>query len=584
MSSNQRPPARPPRSSERPAPPTPSPSDFFSNHPPHADSRSHRGKSTFDDFNTMIASHRVNVPNDLDWSSPSRSNPTAPPPATERPARPTATATERPARSYPPLDRSTREPRRRDEARPSRSTGEDSRRRDYKRERDDDFPPPSRSMRPSPNPRNKHRDDIDEDEYDTPRSRKNNDETRKPKQARKPQTQQPPYMKFVPVVAIVVVLALLFVGAKTLFFSKPAQNFDDCKLVFSSKTLIIGQTGTVEIEGLPTASSTDADTKDTEEIKITWISSDTSVVRVDNGILTAKGEGEATISASINGTVISDTVTVLKTLEGVKSLQILPEKVDILSGKLYPLKFKADIENPEVDATGISPTWSSSNVSIVVIDKDGQITARDVGTATITATLGSQSATCVVTVVKDPASLPADAVEGLDPEDVAAQKDNEKDTTKPDSTTKPDTTKPDSTTQTPATTTPDSTTKPDTTKPDTTKPDSTTQTPDTTTPDTSTPSDTVSSLGISQSFGYLATGESIRLEAYASPSSAAVTWTSSNPSVASVSADGTVKALAPGATTITVKAGGFTQTCELEITAPVVVDDEPVDGKPIPQE
>lgn len=64
------------------------------------------------------------------------------------------------------------------------------------------------------------------------------------------------------------------------------------------------------------------------------------------------------------------------------------------------------------------------------------------------------------------------------------------------------------------------------------------------------------------------------LVATVSPANAAnknVTWSSSNPSVASVSGTGAVRPLSPGMTTITVTTvnGGFTATCMVTVTAPI---------------
>ena len=47
-------------------------------------------------------------------------------------------------------------------------------------------------------------------------------------------------------------------------------------------------------------------------------------------------------------------------------------------------------------------TWTSGNTAVVTVDDTGKVTAVAVGTATITAQAGSQSATCVVTVTNAP--------------------------------------------------------------------------------------------------------------------------------------------------------------------------------------
>ena len=47
-------------------------------------------------------------------------------------------------------------------------------------------------------------------------------------------------------------------------------------------------------------------------------------------------------------------------------------------------------------------TWTSGNTAVATVDDTGKVTAVAVGTATITAQAGSQSATCVVTVTNAP--------------------------------------------------------------------------------------------------------------------------------------------------------------------------------------
>ena len=47
---------------------------------------------------------------------------------------------------------------------------------------------------------------------------------------------------------------------------------------------------------------------------------------------------------------------------------------------------------------GYAVVWSSSDPAVATVDKDGKVTANAAGTATITATIGGKSATCVVSV------------------------------------------------------------------------------------------------------------------------------------------------------------------------------------------
>ena len=60
------------------------------------------------------------------------------------------------------------------------------------------------------------------------------------------------------------------------------------------------------------------------------------------------------------------------------------------------------IATVEPNDTTDTVTWTSSNTAVATVDTNGKVTAVATGTATITATAGSQSASCVVTVENAP--------------------------------------------------------------------------------------------------------------------------------------------------------------------------------------
>ena len=87
----------------------------------------------------------------------------------------------------------------------------------------------------------------------------------------------------------------------------------------------------------------------------------------------------------------------------------------------------------------------------------------------------------------------------------------------------------------------------------------------------------VQSIAISQPSAEMEIGETLSLKATVSPSNASydgITWTSTNPKVASVSDMGLVTALSEGKSTITVMAGGKTAKCSLLIQNRII----PVSG------
>jgi uncharacterized protein YjdB len=119
----------------------------------------------------------------------------------------------------------------------------------------------------------------------------------------------------------------------------------------------------------------------------TYISSDPSVVSVsENGKLTAKQEGVATITASVDGKELSSKVSVI----GITPSSVVLE-LGGWSGFVKTLK----IEN----ASG-KITWSTSNKSIATVSSDGIVKAQSPGTATITAAINGKKLTSTVKVIQ----------------------------------------------------------------------------------------------------------------------------------------------------------------------------------------
>ncbi len=130
----------------------------------------------------------------------------------------------------------------------------------------------------------------------------------------------------------------------------------------------------------------------TESPRVSYSSSNTSVAVVDeSGVVSAVGTGNAVISASAGGYTSSCTVAVTASLQS-----IFLNKTDITmrSGESAALSvgyFPADTTD---DRTVL---WSSSSPEVASVD-GGQVTAVSAGTCTVTATVGGQSASCIVRV------------------------------------------------------------------------------------------------------------------------------------------------------------------------------------------
>ena len=139
----------------------------------------------------------------------------------------------------------------------------------------------------------------------------------------------------------------------------------------------------------------------TTDNSITWSSTNTAVATVDSeGNVTAKKAGTATITAKTkSGKKASCKVTVEEPVAGIKlnktTITMDNKRAIILGVTITP-----------TNATNKTVTWSSSNTSIATVEKNGRVTAKKEGTATITVkSSNGKTATCKVTVEEPVTSI-----------------------------------------------------------------------------------------------------------------------------------------------------------------------------------
>lgn len=117
----------------------------------------------------------------------------------------------------------------------------------------------------------------------------------------------------------------------------------------------------------------------------TWSSSNNSVATVDaNGVVTAKGVGSATITASEGGSSASCVVKVL----AANPTGISNSSVKIEQGNTFSLSAKQNVN------------WFSSNTNVCTVSSSGVVTAKELGYATISAYTSNGASTCLVQVVE----------------------------------------------------------------------------------------------------------------------------------------------------------------------------------------
>lgn len=183
------------------------------------------------------------------------------------------------------------------------------------------------------------------------------------------------------------------VGAGTATITaKAGDKIVSCavKVVIPVESIVLNEkTAKLAVDDTLTLEAT-VNPEEATDAAVTWSSSDESIATVENGVVTAKSIGKATITATAGGRTTTCEI----------SVEIFVEEVtlDIPSVTLEyaeTVTLKATIA--PADATDKNIIWSSSNLSVATV-KDGVVTAVGAGTAIITAKAGDKTATCEITV------------------------------------------------------------------------------------------------------------------------------------------------------------------------------------------
>lgn len=134
---------------------------------------------------------------------------------------------------------------------------------------------------------------------------------------------------------------------------------------------------------------------------INWVSSNTNVATVENGLVTALNPGQTTITASIGNVSASCVVNVSSTEVTLNSIILNRTELNLLVGNTSTLIATKNPENAPGDIV-----WDSSDSNIVSVDQSGNIEAKSIGTAVITASVGNISAQCTVVVSEQSSDAP----------------------------------------------------------------------------------------------------------------------------------------------------------------------------------
>ena len=137
---------------------------------------------------------------------------------------------------------------------------------------------------------------------------------------------------------------------------------------------------------------------------IDWSVEPSSVASIDSasGVLTAKGVGEATVTATVGGKTATCAVKIVDV--AATAISLAPSTASLTIGESKQL---TALMQPD-GLVGKTISWTTSDEFIASVSDGGRVTARKAGTATITATVDGVHATAVITVEDAPATIPAE--------------------------------------------------------------------------------------------------------------------------------------------------------------------------------
>ena len=307
---------------------------------------------------------------------------------------------------------------------------------------------------------------------------------------------------------------------------------------------------------------------------VNWSSSNTAVATVQNGKVLAVSPGVATITVTTEdgGKTATCNVVVKAKTYPVTGVTLDKTSAELTEGDKITLRATVSPEN----ASNKNVTWSSNNTSVATVN-NGEVTAVAPGTATITVTTedGGKTATCVVTVKAKVYPVTGVTLDKTSAELTEGDKITLKATVSPENASNKNVSWSSSNASVATVNNGEVTAVAPGTATITviTEDGGKTATCVVTVKARVYP---VTGVTLDKTSAELTEGDKITLKATVAPENATnknVTWTSSNPAVATVQ-NGVVTAVKAGSAIITVKTvdGGKTATCTIKVKSKVGVD------------
>ncbi len=144
-----------------------------------------------------------------------------------------------------------------------------------------------------------------------------------------------------------------------------------------------------------TGTYSDGSTQDITS-KVSWSGAKAGVLNLNaTGLVTAQGPGSASIAATSGSVSGSDTITVSPSLV---SIAVTPTGASVPKGETQQMTATGTYNDGSTQDISNKVTWSGAVTGVVQLSTTGLVTAQGLGTATITATLGSISGATGMTV------------------------------------------------------------------------------------------------------------------------------------------------------------------------------------------
>ena len=184
--------------------------------------------------------------------------------------------------------------------------------------------------------------------------------------------------KIMPILAIIMIVPFVLCSC----FTKQAESMS---LGYEDLELRVGDTKHISVTIKPDGADAGA---------ISWSTSDSKIVTVDDGTVTGKAKGTAVVTAeSESGLKRVCNVTILD--KEIESVAMSESSTSVKKGNKIQLEAKVK----PVDAPSDNIVWSSSDPETASVDSNGMVLGEKEGVAIITCeTENGKKATCTVTV------------------------------------------------------------------------------------------------------------------------------------------------------------------------------------------